>query len=140
MIMDEIILTQEQQAQLDELSMQYKQASDEFACYEAKKSALNLVIKNLLESFGVTKYSSPNGLSLNVSKRPNIKWDEEKLLAFCRTLGIAGLIKTREYVDMEALESAIYRGQVQAESLKPFQIVKPDIVTLKLTQKKTLNE
>ena len=48
------------------------------------------------------------------------------------------LVKTKKYVDMDALESAIYNGRVQAESLKPYQIVKPDIVTLKLTQSKIL--
>lgn len=140
MNIDEIILTDEQKAQLDMLSEQYRDASDEFTVCETKKNALNAVIKNMLDSFGVMKYESDSGLSLSMTKRPNIKWDEDKLLAFCRTLGIPDLIKTREYVDMEALEAAIYRGQVTAESLKPMQIVKPDIVTLRLTQKKQLNE
>ena len=49
-------------------------------------------------------------------------------------------MQTKEYVDMEKLESLLYNGTIQAESLKQFQVVKPDIVTLRCTQKKILTE
>lgn len=137
--MDDIILTEEQKEELDMYSQLYKDAEDEFKVAEAKKKSINQTIKNLLSEYGVTKYAN-DSISLNMSSRPNISWKEDELLAFCKNSGIDGLIKTQEVVDTEALESAIYRGQIDPQQLKPFQIVKPDIVTLKMSQKKTLNE
>ena len=76
---DELILTDEQRKQLDELSEQYMAASNEFTAVDSKKKSLNLVIKTLLESFGVTKFTSDSGISLSVSTRPNIKWVTKQL-------------------------------------------------------------
>jgi hypothetical protein len=137
--MDEIILTEEQKEELDMYSQMYKDAEDEFKVAEAKKKSINQTIKNLLSEYGVTKYAN-DSMSLNMSSRPNISWKEDELLAFCKNSGIDGLVKTQEIVDTEALESAVYRGQIDPQQLKQFQIVKPDIVTLKMSQKKTLNE
>jgi hypothetical protein len=136
--MDEIILTEEQKEELDMYSQMYKDAEDEFKVAEAKKKSINQTIKNLLSEYGVTKYAN-DSMSLNMSSRPNISWKEDELLAFCKNSGIDGLVKTQEIVDTEALESAVYRGQIDPQQLKQFQIVKPDIVTLKMSQKKTLN-
>jgi hypothetical protein len=137
---NEIILTESQNAELDNLADMYFEAVSECNSATAKKDAFNCMLKDMLKEYGVSKYVSTNGISLSVSSRPNIKWDEDKLLAFCKTLNVDGLVKTKEYVDMDALESAIYNSDIQAEQLKPFQIVKPDIITLRCTQKQKLNE
>lgn len=137
---DEIILTEDQKEQLNELSEQYKEASDNLKSYEAKEKALKSILKETLKDFGVTKYVSNSGISLSVSSRPNVSFDENLLLDYCKKLNIPGLVQTKEYVDMEKLESLLYNGTIQAESLKQFQVVKPDIVTLRCTQKKILTE
>ena len=56
-----------------------------------------------------------------------------------KSLGIPDVVKTKEYVDMEALESAIYHNQVDAKALAPF---KEDhyINTLRVTKPKRLVE
>lgn len=137
---DEIILTEDQKEQLNELSEQYKEASDNLKSYEAKEKALKSILKETLKDFGVTKYVSNSGISLSVSSRPNVSFDENLLLDYCKKLNIPELVQTKEYVDMEKLESLLYNGTIQAESLKQFQVVKPDIVTLRCTQKKILTE
>lgn len=139
-MIDEIILTEDQKEQLNELSEQYKEASDNLKSYEAKEKALKSILKETLKDFGVTKYVSNSGISLSVSSRPNVSFDENLLLDYCKKLNIPGLVQTKEYVDMEKLESLLYNGTIQAESLKQFQVVKPDIVTLRCTQKKILTE
>ena len=138
--MEEILLTKEQKEQLEMLTAQYDEASQEFTSAEAKKKSLNLILKNLMSEFGVTRFVSEKGVSLALSSRPNISWKEEELMEFCKTLKIPGLIKTRSYVDMEVLESLVYNKKVTTEQLKPFQVVIPDTETLRTTYKKPLKE
>ena len=137
---EEIILTNDQKQQLNELSEQFMDACNQYTSADNKKKALNTVIKSLMADFGVSKFVSDSNVSLSMSSRPNIVFDEDKLLALCKSLNIEGLVKTKEYVDMDVLESAIYHDSTIKSKLKEVQIVKPDVVTLKYTQKKSLNE
>lgn len=43
--------------------------------------------------------------------------NEDRLLDVIRLMGISGIIKTKEYVDMEALEAAMYRGELTKDQL-----------------------
>lgn len=140
MNLDEIILTEDQKKQLDELSSEYKEICDQFTALDTKKKALNSVLKTMLETFGVSKYVSADNISVTMSVKPNVSFDENKLLNYCKSLNIDGLVKTKEYVDMTVLEESIYRNPSMKEPLREIQIVKPDIVTLKCTQKKVINE
>lgn len=137
---EEFILDNDQKQQLDELAAEYLEVSAQFTAIEAKKKALGSVIKTMLDTFGVSKYVSNDNISLSMSCRKNIEFDQDLLLAECKAMNIAGLVKTKEYVDMEELESALYRDASLKESVKKCQIEKPDIVTLRCTQKKKLNE
>lgn len=139
-VKEEIILTDDQKQQLNELSDQFMDACNQYTSADNKKKALNTVIKSLMADFGVNKFVSDSNVSLSMSSRPNIVFDEDKLLALCKELNIDGLVKTKEYVDMNVLESAMYHDSTLKTRLKEVQIVKPDVVTLKCTQKKALNE
>ena len=87
----------------------------------------NKQIKELMESNNLTKFESDNyKVSLSISTRDVI--DEKQLLAEARTFVIAdgidlksaeevGLIKTKEYVDMDVLESLMYKGGISEEDL-----------------------
>ena len=44
-------------------------------------------------------------------------FNEDKLLILIKEMKVPGIIKTKEYVDMEELESAIYNGEVDATKL-----------------------
>ena len=138
--LEEVILTEDQKAQLDELSAEYKEVCDRYKEIEAKKNALNSVLKTMFETYGVSKYTSSDDISITISKKPNVSFDEVKLLNYCKGLSIEGLVKQKEYVDMTVLEESIYRDASIKESIKGFKIVQPDTVTLRCTQKKKLNE
>ena len=142
---EEFILDDSQKVQLDMLAKQYADICDEYNAIDAKKKAINAVIKNMLDSFGISKYTSSDNISLSMTKKKNISFDEDKLLAYCHDLNdngkaLEGLIKTQEYVDMEVLERMIYADGTLKESLKLTQVVKPDTVTLRCNRKETLNE
>lgn len=140
MIDEKEILSDDQRKELDLLASQYQKASDEVTMAKTKKDSLNSVLKTVMESYNVKKYVSSDHILLSVSTRPNISFDEDKLLAYCQSLDVDGLVKTKEYVDMDVLESLIYHNKVDKKKIKECQIVKPDIVTLKCSQKKPLNE
>lgn len=138
--MSNLVLDKEQQDQLDLLSEQYAQASDEYNSADSKKKAINAIIKQVMDDFGLTKYESSDGISISISKKPNISFDEAKLLAICKGLNIDGLVKTKEYVDMDVLEGLLYNRKINQDVLNPAKVVKPDTVTLRCTKKKQLNE
>ena len=50
-------------------------------------------------------------------------FNEDRLLEYIKKQKIKGLVKKREYVDMEALEDAIYHGLINPVDLAPFQEV-----------------
>lgn len=135
-----IILTEDQNSYLESLCEDYNIACEEFTSFDNKKKALNSLVKQTFSDYGITKFKSKTGLSYSITSRPNISWDEDSLLSYCAELGFDGLVKTKEYVDFDVLESLIYNNKIQASELKQFQTQKPDIVTLRVTQKKTLNE
>jgi hypothetical protein len=140
-VLEEVVLTPEQKNILEQLFSQYQQACEEFNVVEAKKKALNGVIKQMLSDLSLKKYYSENlKATMTISVRPNISWDEDALLCYCKTLQVPGLVKQKDYVDMDCLESCLYRGEVEAKNISKFQNKKPDIVTLKVTQKQKLTE
>ena len=64
-------------------------------------------------------------------------FNEEKLLAVARALNL-NVIKTREYVDMDALESVLYAGTLSKNDLAKLNDCKEskEVQTLKVTRKK----
>lgn len=57
--------------------------------------------------------------------------DEAKLLVFLKDKKIRGAIKTRQYVDMDIVEKAIYDGKLVAKDIAPFQ-TKSEVVSLRI--------
>ena len=57
--------------------------------------------------------------------------DEEKVIEIlkenCKKTELKNVIKTKEYVDFEALESLIYNGGIEAKKLEPAQLVKTTV-------------
>lgn len=133
-------LTKEQLDELNILAEQYVQACENAAAADATKKALNGTIKELLSQYGIKNFITEDGKSFTMTVTHKVSFDEDKLLAFCKQTGISSLVKTKEYVDMDALESAMYNHEVNPRDVKEYQIKKPDVVTLKYTQKKVLNE
>lgn len=91
----------------------------------------NKQIKTLMSDLELEEFEYNNiKAKLNVSKR--YSFIEEALLEKIKQLGLNHLIKTKEIVDMEALESAIYNGKLDAKELENCQQLK-EVVSLRVT-------
>lgn len=71
--------------------------------------------------------------SCSVSERED--FIEEALIAKLKEMKIRGIVKKKEYVDMDALENAIYNGKIDAALLADCQ-TKKEVVTLRVTKLK----
>lgn len=109
-----------------------KQIADKY-----KKSAeeYNKEIKDIMADIKIDEFETDNGLIAKLTHKQLESFNEEKLLAKIKELNIPGIIKTREYVDMEALENAIYNENIDASELSTCREVK-ETIALKVTKKK----
>ena len=97
----------------------------------------NKEIKELMLSENLDLYTSKGYKATKfISKRES--FNEAKLLKALQDVNIDGLIKTKQYVDMDVLESALYRGQLSEEVILTLDKCKEvkEVVTLKITKVK----
>ena len=90
-------------------------------------------ITTLMKSLEIDKIEH-KGVRCNLTERVNKDINTEKLLEFCKTLNVEGLVKTVEVVDMDALENLIYTKQLDASLIEPF-ILKTTSVYPKISGK-----
>lgn len=101
---------------LEQLIPQYAQNKSELESYKKICDKENLEIKEAMRKQNVTEYKAGNYIAkCTVSERQTV--NEEKLLELLKSEGLSEVIKTKEYVDMDALEKAIYNNKVSDEIL-----------------------
>lgn len=101
---------------------------------KAALDADNKAIKQHLQETGLTTLDGA-GYSVKLSESVCEGFDEDKLIEVLLNTEIASeVIKTRKYVDMEALEDAVYNGKIAAALLADCKTRK---VTTKLLISKT---
>lgn len=71
--------------------------------------------------------------SCSVSERED--FIEEALIVKLKEMKIRGIVKKKDYVDMDALENAIYSGKIDAALLADCQ-TKKEVVTLRVSKVK----
>lgn len=92
---------------LDELIPNYVQNKRELDSYKKICESENNAIKEKMLEIGQDNYSTGGYIAkCNVSERVSI--NEDKLLSVIKKYYIVEVIKTREYVDMDALENYLY--------------------------------
>ena len=112
--------------------------------YEANKSEMdsykklvdkdNKEIKSIMLGAGLREFVVDDiKASCSVSERED--FIEEALIAKLKEMKVQGIVKKKEYVDMDALENAIYNGKVDAASLADCQ-TKKEVVTLRVSKLK----
>lgn len=74
---------------------------------------LNAAIKETMADKGLNEYDTGNN-RITVSESDRVTTDEDKLLAVVKAYGIDA-VRTREYVDTDALEDYLYKNTVSAE-------------------------
>lgn len=87
---------------------------------EASKvtKTLGAQIKKYLAENNLTDYSTEDS-TVSIQSRASVSFDEESLIDYLKLSGKArGLVKKKEYIDFDALESAIYRGKLDERMVK----------------------
>lgn len=126
---------------LDKLIPQYAANKNELDSYKKICDKENAQIKAIMKDFVVTGYEAGGyKASYIVSKRETL--NEEKLLEIAHQLGISEIVKTKEYIDFDALEKAIYDGKISDDILLEMNKAKEvkEVVTLRVTKIKQEKE
>ena len=136
MTKEEIILTDDEKQLLSDLVQKYDEVCAAYKTAEAEKKTYGDMLKQLMKDYGITKFKNEDiGLSLSMSTRSNVSYDEPALIKILKQNGKCdGVVKTQEYVDMDALEAKMYRGEITPDLVKSSLVVKPDVISLTCRQ------
>ena len=127
-------LNTEAEKTLDELIPEYFDAKEKMDSYKKSCDEMNAQIKAKMTDSSYTA----NGYTAKITIQKRESFNEVKLIDTLKTLGITDAIKTREYVDMDALEALIYAGNIDNADLTTIGTCKEvkEVVTLKVTKAK----
>lgn len=137
-------MARKQLSLIEDVRTPEEKLSDLLPVYEANKSQMdsykklvdkdNKEIKSVMLGAEMGEFIVDDiKASCSVSVRED--FIEEALIAKLKEMKIRGVVKKKEYVDMDALENAIYNGKVDAASLADCQ-TKKEVVTLRVTKLK----
>lgn len=118
-------------SELNKLIEEFGEQNEEVKRLKKSTDALNVQIKEIL-SKAENRTVDTERFTATYSEVVSESFDEEQLLAKLKAMGVEGVIKTKEYVDMDALEDAIYNGNVAGSDLADCKLTK---VTPKLVVK-----
>lgn len=117
--------------QLNELIPKYSMNKTELDSYKKICDRDNAIIKELMKEEDIQLYNcGTHTAKMSVQTRQSM--DENKLLETIKSLNRPDLIRTKEYVDMDLLEKAIYNEEINASELNSCMITK-EVTTLKVT-------
>ena len=123
---------------LDSLIPQYaenKSKQDEIKKLCDKENA---EIKSIMQNFALPKYVAGGyKATYTIQKRESI--NEEMLLEIAHQFGIPEIVKTKEYIDFDALERAIYNNLIPEDVLHQMDAATTikEVPTLKVSKVKT---
>ena len=131
----------------DDFYKELEEAIDTYALNKSEKDSYDKLvkedgdkIKSMMCNAELLKYSTKtNTISYVVQHRQS--FDEAKLIGIIHANNLPqslGIIKTKEYIDEDALESAIYKGEISEEVMEQIQscLESKDVVTLRLSKSK----
>lgn len=120
---------------LEALILHYYTNKIEADSYKKIVDKDNAQIKDIMLELGMTRIITEDGLQAVCSVAEKETFIEDALIQKIKSLGVKGIIKRKEYVDMEALENAIYHGHLNAAELASCQ-EKKSVVTLRVGRAK----
>jgi len=106
--------------------------------FKKQASAENTQIKELMHEYNLTEVSTSLGTA-KITEQEKVTFIEDKLIEFLKSNNIADdIVKTKEYVDFDALESAIYHGKISDELVQSMSDCQEKKVTtvLRISKKK----
>ena len=122
---------------LDVLIPQYASNKAEMDSYKKLCDKDNAKIKSIMKNFVVDKYETEDyKASYIVSHRETI--NEEMLLEIAHNHGISEIIKTKEYIDFDALENALYNDRIPKDVVLEMDKAKEvkQVISLRVDKKK----
>lgn len=122
---------------LDVLIPQYASNKAEMDSYKKLCDKDNAKIKSIMKNFVVDKYETKDyKASYIVSHRETI--NEEMLLEIAHSHGISEIIKTKEYIDFDALENALYNDRIPKDVVLEMDKAKEvkQVISLRVDKKK----
>lgn len=98
-------------------------------------------VKTAFDEFDIDEYTTENNITVKLSKRNADKLNESSLIATLKTLSIPSqtyseIVKTKEYIDDEGLENAIYNHLISSEIINDCIEKKEPIVSLRINKKR----
>lgn len=121
---------------LEELIPQYALNKNELDSYTKICKEENEQIKAALVNLGENEYSA-GGYTVKRIVATKESMNEAKLLEVLRQNGIDVAIKTREYVDMDALEAYLYNNTPSADLARQLESCRTTTETVQLRLSKT---
>lgn len=117
-------------AELNELVPQFAANKEQSDSYKKLAEKDNQKIKLLMGQANLKEFVVGDR-RVTYSEHYKESFIEERLIEKIKELGVEGVIKQKEYVDMDALENAIYHGQINAAALADTQ-ERTQVITLRL--------
>lgn len=116
-----------EQENFEKVIERYAEEKQQMKLLEESTKEKNVFIKNKMQELDTDLYQT-NKYKVSIQHSNRISMDEEKVISIIKE-NIPedkrnGVIKTKEYIDFDILETLIYNGIIAAEKLEPAQIVK----------------
>lgn len=126
---------------LDELIPQYAQNKAEMDSYKKICDSENAQIKALMAELDDPVYEA-GGYKATYSVQERESMNEDILLDIAHHFGLSEIVRTKEYIDFDALEKAIYDGKISDDILLEMNKAKEvkEVVTLRVTKIKKKRE
>lgn len=122
-------------SELDKLIPQYAMNKTEADAYKKLCDKENAQIKALMADLDNPVYET-GGYKATYSVSTRESMNEDKLLEIAHIYGISEIVKTKEYIDFDILEDAIYKGRISEDVLMEMNKAREvkEVVTLRVTK------
>ena len=111
--------TKKELERLQELANQFAEIKVQAAQYDKQSKALNTEIKTLMKGLKKKSITASNGAVITYSTQTRTTVDEEAMLqVIIENCPKTEAVKTKQYLDMDVLESEIYHGKITKKVLK----------------------
>ncbi len=107
----------ETKQELEKLIEDYGKKKERLDLLKKQVDSTNTRIKALLTKNDLDSFESDN-YKVNYQVRKSESLDEQGVIEILKENKIRGIVKSKEYVDEDALENAIYNGKIEANVLK----------------------
>lgn len=119
---------------LDSLINKYGDVKSKLADLKKEESNLNQTIKSLMVADDLKEVSTDT-YKVVYQERTSESLDEDKVIDILKKNNVKGIVKTKQYVDEDALEQAIYNGKLDADIIKQISNAKITKTTVALMVK-----